>query len=363
MMQLTGTERHTKNLAEILTESGIELIASGDRFKAYCPFHKEDTPSFTIYPEQNYYCFGCNVWGDAVKFLVDYKGMSTKEAMDYAGIENYITNRADKAKVIKTRNTVQTWAFVWQVTDYYNEYLNRYPGPVNYLLGRGLTKETIDSYKLGYTDGKVLNLKFAWERQLADEIGIMNRDGYEMMSHRITIPNLVGPKEADFLMGRTVTNDNIKYLGARMPKPLIGFHEVRKSPIIFMVEGQFDWLTLRQWGYPAICVSGNHLKPYIRLPLSGKTVVYIPDIEESGEGMKAGKAIVEKFGDSGILFDISVLRTGSDKLDVNSLAQREDGKRSFDELVRSFNWNTHLSNVQLSRWLPNWSTPTYLAST
>src|SRR6185369_3135646 len=226
-------ENMAKSLVEILQESEIDLISSNERYKAYCPFHKEDTPSFTIYPNETYYCFGCHVWGDAVKFLVEYKGLSFKEAMEYAGIEDYITPKAEKAKVIKTRNTVQTWDFLWQVSSDYHEYLRSFPGPMRYLLGRGLTEETIDKYMLGYTDGKVLNLKFAWERAIADEVGIMNRNGYEMMSHRITVPNLVDDKRADFLMGRTVINDGIKYLGTRMPKPLVGFHEVRKSPIIF----------------------------------------------------------------------------------------------------------------------------------
>lgn len=344
-----------KTLVEVLTESGVDLLQSGDRYKAYCPFHEDSTPSFTVYPNDTYYCFGigCNVWGDSVKFLVEYKGLSTREAMDYVGIENYVTPKAEKAKVIKVKNTVQTWGFLWDVSVNYHKYLREIPGPMHYLLGRGLTEATIDKYMLGYTDGKVLNLKFAWERNLADETGLMNRNGYEMMSHRITVPNLIGAKEADFIMGRTVVNDSIKYLGARMPKPLIGFHEVRKSPIIFMVEGQFDWLILRQWGFPAICVSGNHLKPYIRLPLEGKVVAYVPDIEDSGEGMKAGKAIVADFGEKGVLVDITPLREGSDKLDINALAQRPDGEAQFKDLVRSINWTTHLSQAQLEKWLTN----------
>lgn len=344
-----------KTLVEVLTESGVELTQSGDRHKAYCPFHKDDTPSFTVYPNETYYCFGvgCNVWGDSVKFLVEYKGMSTREAMNYVGITDYVTPKADKAKIIKVKNTVQTWSFLWNVSNSYHEYLRSFPGPMRYLLGRGLTEKTIDKYLLGYTDGKVLNLKFAYERQMADEIGLMNRNGFEMMSHRITVPNLIGTKEADFLMGRTVVNDSIKYLGARMPKPLIGFHEIRKSPIVFLVEGQFDWLTLRQWGYPAICVSGNHLKPYIRLPLEDKLIVYVPDIEDSGEGMKGGRAIVEKFGDKGILLDITPLLEGESKLDVSTLAQRTDGEQQFAELVRSMSWDTHLSKVQQRKWLPN----------
>lgn len=342
-----------KSLVEVLQEQKIELVVSGERYKAYCPFHKDDTPSLTIYPTETYYCFGCNVWGDAVKFLVDYKGMDAKEAMEYVGVD-YTQPRTEKAKVIKVKSTSKTWEFLYSVTKEYHNYLLNLRGALNYLLGRGLTEETIKKYMLGYTDGKVLNLYYVWERQLADEIGLMTRTGFETMSHRITIPNIVGESQVDFLMGRTIINDNIKYLGARMPKPLIGFFEVRHSPIIFIVEGQFDWLTLRQWGYPAICVSGTHLKAYARLPLFEKQIIIIPDIDSSGIGMKEGKKLLSQFGENAQILDITPLKWPShDKLDINSLAQADDGERMFAELVRSILWNIPLSTVQLSRWLPN----------
>lgn len=354
-----------RTLLEILIESNIEIFpSSSGRSKGRCPFHEGDNdPSFTVYPNETYYCFGCHEWGDSVKFLVEYKGLTAKEALEYVGLD-YKQPKAEKTKVIKVKNTVQTWEFVHKVATEYQNYLERLPGARNYLLGRGLTEETIKRYKIGYTDGKVLNLMFAYERQLAQEVGLMTKESYETMGHRITIPNIIQDGRCDFLMGRTIINDNVKYLGTRMPKPLIGFHEIRKSPVIFMVEGQFDWLTLRQWGYPAICLSGTAMKPYIRLPLMGKDVIMVPDIDDEGHGMREGKKLVEPFGNQGFILDISELRQEPGKLDINKLAEQPDGETKFKQLLlRSLPWITSLSPIQLKAWFPTLIDSTLLLST
>lgn len=41
-------------------------VTTGTLRRALCPFHEEDTPSFTLYPEQGrFFCYGCGAWGDA----------------------------------------------------------------------------------------------------------------------------------------------------------------------------------------------------------------------------------------------------------------------------------------------------------
>ena len=52
----------------------------GDKRRTICPFHQEDTPSFFIYPENSYFCFGCGVHGNAIDFVMKKLGYSFKEA-------------------------------------------------------------------------------------------------------------------------------------------------------------------------------------------------------------------------------------------------------------------------------------------
>ena len=60
---------------------------SASRFVACCPFHHEKTPSFTIYPKTNTaHCFGCGWSGDSIKFLMDARQLSFKEAVSELSI-------------------------------------------------------------------------------------------------------------------------------------------------------------------------------------------------------------------------------------------------------------------------------------
>lgn len=46
------------------------------RKQTLCPFHQEDTPSFFIYPDNSYHCFGCGIHGNAIDFLMKKLGYS-----------------------------------------------------------------------------------------------------------------------------------------------------------------------------------------------------------------------------------------------------------------------------------------------
>jgi DNA primase len=333
-----------KTLVEILEENNIELVpSSGGLIKARCPFHEhDDSPSFTIYPTGTYYCFGCEKWGDALKFLIEFKDWTNKEAMEYLG-EDYKIPKVDKNKVIKVSNTSKTWPFLYDVAEQYHQFLLKTPGAISYFHGRGLTDETISKYKLGYTDGNVLSFQMAEDYILGIEIGLITKDGRECLSHRVTIPNLLDRKQADFLIGRTVTNDSVKYLGVRLVKPVMGFYELRYSNNLMIVEGQLDGLLLRQWGYPAVVLGGTHLTKYNCLLFEGKRVIIVPDNDPPG--MKAANSLKDAFGDRAMILDYSELGVK----DVSELANFPGAKDLFDSIVKEqiSNWTTHLSKDDL----------------
>lgn len=343
-----------RTLIEVLNENNIELLDSGGGRKvAKCPFHNGDnTPSFTVYPNDTYFCFGCDVWGDVVKFLVDFKGMTFDAAIAYVGAD-YKYKNVEKPQVIKVKNTTNMYSFLYEVAEQYHHYLLQQPGAIRYLESRGLTMDTIHEFKLGYTDGRVLSLPFDWQYHLAIEAGILHKNGLEILSHRITIPNITEPHEVDFIVGRTVTNDKVKYLGIKTAKPLHGFYAVRHSPVIFLVEGQFDWITLRQWGYPAAVTGGTHLSRHNITLLRDKKIILIPDLDESGVGMAAMEKLKDQLGDNAYILDYSECRTKPGKLDISTLGESPGGKYLFDTIVlEQLPWIQFLSARMLTKWFP-----------
>jgi DNA primase len=50
--------------------------------KIHCPFHADSTPSFVVYPDGKWHCFGCSKHGDLFDFLCLVWECDLKEAVD-----------------------------------------------------------------------------------------------------------------------------------------------------------------------------------------------------------------------------------------------------------------------------------------
>ena len=90
--EIISKAKASNNIVEVIQELGIELIKENGHFKTCCPFHEEKEPSFKVDPKKQVYnCFGCGNGGDIIKFLIDYKKIEFKDAVNYllrrAGLE------------------------------------------------------------------------------------------------------------------------------------------------------------------------------------------------------------------------------------------------------------------------------------
>ena len=75
--------KRRNDLAEVVTEHGIELKRRGRTLFGICPFHPEKTGSFAVSREAGlFHCFGCGAGGDVIGFVVRFHRISFKEALD-----------------------------------------------------------------------------------------------------------------------------------------------------------------------------------------------------------------------------------------------------------------------------------------
>ena len=69
-----------------------KLTRAGREWKACCPFHDENTPSFYVNDQKQFYhCFGCGAHGDVISWMTEQRGLSfidaIKELAAEAGME------------------------------------------------------------------------------------------------------------------------------------------------------------------------------------------------------------------------------------------------------------------------------------
>ncbi len=68
---------------ETIVGQYVKLAKDGrTSMKGLCPFHSENTPSFSINLNKNlYHCFGCNRGGDGISFIMEKENLNFQQAV------------------------------------------------------------------------------------------------------------------------------------------------------------------------------------------------------------------------------------------------------------------------------------------
>ena len=116
----------TLQIVQVLEFYGVEAKRGN---KALCPLHKEKTPSFAIYPEQNsWHCFGCKAGGTVIDFVMAYCGLDALEAAkkldaDFnLGLFGYEPSQGEPKKLSETRKQGQAYK---GLADAFEAYMNQ----------------------------------------------------------------------------------------------------------------------------------------------------------------------------------------------------------------------------------------------
>lgn len=307
----------------------LELKKSGANFKACCPFHGEDTPSFVVSPQkQIYHCFGCGVGGDSIKFVMEYEKLSYPEAIEkLASMYNVSLEYDNNYKKIDTN-------IISRVNEYYNKLLTQNTTAKEYLKDRGISDFSLEKFEIGYASGSgdTINFLKANFLNLADakELGIIDsgQNGlYARFIERITFPiytingNIVG------FGGRTISGHNAKYVNSPQTKLfnksrlLYGYNlakeAIYKQKTIIVTEGYLDVVMLHQAGFNnTVATLGTALtKDHLPLLKRGE-----PRVIVAYDGDKAGLNAAYKasllLSNSNFLGGVVIFEEGLDPADM-----------------------------------------------
>jgi DNA primase len=328
-------------IGDVVARYGVELKRQGRAMVGRCIFHADGgRPNLHIYADsQSWRCYRCGIGGDVVAFVMHAEDVGFREAVDHLTGGRAVPVRPvprsapalpPAPRVLEGR-TAEELAVLQATTSFYHSNLLAEPRALDYLAQRGISPATARQYRLGYAAGDQLLAFLHWQRLplgAALHLGLLTRAGHEFMADRLVIPELCAGRPM-WLIGRALAedlaNDVPKYLGLPGAKPLLGWNQSRGSATVVVVEGVFDVLAVRQWGYPVVGLLGTNVRPDQVDQLRAFSRAYLV-LDTDDAGFEATLALYDAIGPTAVPVALP-----DDVKDPAELASRPDGQAVFAE--------------------------------
>ena len=301
-----------KQQADIVRIVGeyVQLKKAGQNFRGLCPFHSEKTPSFNVHPtRQIYHCFGCGKGGDVFSFVMEMEKCEFPDAVRQVAEKSGIAvpRARDRSPQERKQNQARS-ALVEMHREAQAFFAKQLEGTAEgklaraYLEDRGLNKETIERFGIGYapSGGDVLLrfLKNKYSDKLLAESGLISRSEqggrmYDRFRRRITFPIASESGKIVAFGARALGEDQPKYLNSPetpiYSKSNVLYHldrakeALRRSDFAVLVEGYMDAIAVARAGISNVVAScGTSLaEPQIKLlaRFTKRVIVnYDPDV-------------------------------------------------------------------------------------
>ncbi|MGD9802760.1 MAG: DNA primase [Hyphomicrobiaceae bacterium] len=255
----------------------VQLKKSGREWRGLSPFKTEKTPSFFVNDQKGFYhCFASGSHGDIFKFVMETEGLTFAEAVErLAGEAGLQMPRAEpRSREARERADIHTrlMALMEAATEFFEASLTGRVGEDGrrYLEKRGLRRETMASFRLGYAPNSRNALKevlaakgFTAEEMALSGMQIAGPDipvAYDRFRHRVMFPISDAKGRTIAFGGRALDPDApAKYLNSPetplFHKGAILFNAHRARPAAFergrviAVEGYMDVIALAEGGF------------------------------------------------------------------------------------------------------------------
>lgn len=302
-----------KQNVDILTVVGeyTSLKKTGSLYwKARCPFHHENTPSFTVSPHKNiFYCFGCHVTGDVIGFIEKIEHLNALEAAQHLAQRYHLDIPKEVSKTLTPALNKSHFQLCYAVAQWCNSMLLQNEPAKTYLKSRKLTPATCSQFLLGYFPAgsrgiqqllaHIAPLGFSSQDLIDAHIIFPGKQGlYSPYEDRIIFPIKDHLGQACGFGGRIFLPHDTrpKYYNSmesnyfKKGKILFGFDvakpEIQKQQAAIMVEGYTDCIAMYQHGFKNVVAtlgtagSPEHLQ---QLAKYAQKIYLLYDADEAGK--------------------------------------------------------------------------------
>lgn len=360
--------QHVKGQVDIVRVVGdyVRLKKSGpDRWIGLCPFHSEKSPSFSVHARlQIFKCFGCGKGGDVFNFVMEHQGLSFFEALTVVAEQNGIPlpERRDPASTDSEAAVREAMFRAHEIAQkHFSELLMSAEGEDarSYLKRRGLDKETVGEFGIGYAPAGNGLIDLMRGQGLSEEAlvdcGLAGRaEGrpgvYSFFRDRITFPihGLTG-KVIGFGARALRDGQEPKYLNSRESPiynkrtVLYNLHRakegIRRHNRVTLVEGYMDVIGVSRAGVAeAVACCGTSLTPQHAHTLRRLSDTVIVNFDSDEAGQAAAHRSIEALLQEGLEIRVLALATGKDPDEFCREQGGEAYRRLLDKAPSYFTW-------------------------
>jgi len=349
--------REETDMVRLITQH-TQLKKTGRQWMGLCPFHGEKSPSFSVNQEKGvYYCFGCQVSGDAIDFVREM------ESLDFAGAVEYLAGRAgitlrytdlNEGKAHSRRKHLTE--AIGKAVAFYHDLLLNDPGARSareYLKSRGFDGEVARRFSIGWApdDWSQLagHLKLSDSDLKASGLGGINRRGgqYDAFRARIMFPILDERDNPVGFGGRKLPDgEGPKYKNTSdaaetysKSRVLYGLNwaktEAGRTDEIVVCEGYTDVIGFHLAGLErAVATCGTAMTPDHARKLARFAPRVVLAFDADGAGQSAAERVYEWEEEFGLQFAVADLPVDADPGDL--FRTDPEGLRRAVEQARPF---------------------------
>ncbi|RJQ40861.1 MAG: DNA primase [Dehalococcoidia bacterium] len=251
----------------------VPLAKSGRNFRGLCPFHKEKTPSFFVFPDrQSWHCFGaCNAGGDVFSFIMKKEGVGFGDALrTLAGRAGITLRERVGEKPEEKEKLARLYQINQAAAQYFHEALGL-PAAVaarQYLDKRGVNQKSVADFLIGYAPGghealkrSLVELGYGESDLLLAGLLVKGDDGstYDRFRNRLMFPIFDFQGRVTGFGGRVLDNAMPKYLNSPQTPVFdksrslyavnLAREAARQADSVVLVEGYLDVIIAHQYGF------------------------------------------------------------------------------------------------------------------